>query len=55
MIPAFTFKFPTAIEFGVGKSKEIIDAVQAEKADKVLLVTDKQIRSLGLIDPIYDS
>lgn len=54
MIPGFTFKFPTTIEFGVGKSKEIMKAITAEGVGNVMLVTDKQIRAIGLFDPIYN-
>ncbi|MGN0642867.1 MAG: iron-containing alcohol dehydrogenase [Huintestinicola sp.] len=52
MIPAFTFEFPTVIEFGVGKALEIMKAIEREKADNVLVVTDKVLQSIGLIDPI---
>ncbi|MCD8078178.1 MAG: iron-containing alcohol dehydrogenase [Lachnospiraceae bacterium] len=52
MIPAFTFEFPTIIEFGVGKSLEIMTALEREKASKVLLVTDKVLQSIGIVDPI---
>lgn len=54
MIPGFTFKFPTTIEFGAGKSKEIMKAVSEQGADKVMVVTDKQLNSIGLVDPIYE-
>ena len=52
MIPAFTFEFPTIIEFGVGKVSEIMKAVEREKADKVVLVTDPVLASIGMLDPI---
>ena len=52
MIPAFTFEFPTIIEFGVGKASEIMKAVEREKADKVVLVTDPVLASIGMLDPI---
>lgn len=52
MINDFSFEFPTILEFGVGKSNEIISAINREKADTVLLVTDKVLLSIGLINPI---
>jgi alcohol dehydrogenase class IV len=54
MIPNFTFQFPTVIEFGVGKSKEIMKAVESKNARKVLVVSDKQLIALGLVQPIID-
>lgn len=54
MIPCFTFDFPTTIEFGVGKSKDIIDAVKKEMVTNVMVVSDKQLMSIGLADPILN-
>lgn len=54
MIPSFTFEFPTTIEFGVGKSKEIMKAITAEGVNNVMVVTDKQLNSIGLVDQIYE-
>jgi len=53
MIPSFTFKFPTVIEFGVGKSAEIINAIQEQNAKNAMVVTDQQLNALGLLNPIY--
>lgn len=52
MIQNFTFEFPTIIEFGVGKSKEIMTAINAKNAKKAMIVSDKQIVSLGIVKPI---
>ncbi len=54
MIPVFTFEFPTIIEFGVGKVKEIMTALEKEKADNVMLVTDEVLLSIGMADPIKE-
>ncbi|MDR3254307.1 MAG: iron-containing alcohol dehydrogenase [Synergistaceae bacterium] len=54
MIPNFTFNFPTVIEFGVGKSKEIMSAVNAKNVKKVIVVSDKQLVGLGIVQPTLD-
>ena len=54
MITNFTFEFPTTIEFGVGVSKEIMKAIKKEKVSNVMVVTDKQLNSIGLVDDIYN-
>lgn len=53
MITNFTFEFPTTIEFGVGVSKEIMKAIKKEKVNNVIVVTDKQLNSIGLVEDIY--
>ena len=51
MIRSFVFEFPTIIEFGEGKSQEIMHAIKRERAQKVLVVTDRVLMALGIVDP----
>ena len=54
MIVDFEYFHPTKINFGVGKIKDIMNAINELKAKKVMIVTDKQLDSLGLVNPIYE-
>jgi alcohol dehydrogenase class IV len=48
----FTFHTPPAIVAGIGASREIAGHVRPILGDRILLVTDKGLRRLGLVDPI---
>lgn len=54
MIPTFEFALPTTIEFGVGVTKDIVNALEQEQAKTVMVVADKNLCDLGMIDPIVD-
>ena len=54
MIPEFSFEFPTVIEFGNGVSKNIMNAVNKEGAKKVLIVTDPNLREIGMTKAIEE-
>ena len=51
MSPA-TFSFPNKIIFGVGTINTLAEQLSAFSPDKVLLVTDKGIRHVGLADEV---
>ncbi|WP_150287124.1 iron-containing alcohol dehydrogenase [Rhabdaerophilum calidifontis] len=48
----FTFHTPPAIVAGIGATREIAGHVRPILGDRILLVTDKGLRRLGLVDPI---
>ncbi len=54
MIPTFEFALPTTIVFGVGVTKDIVNALEQEQAKTVMVVADKNLCDLGMIDPIVD-
>ena len=54
MIPTFEFVLPTTIEFGVGVTSNIIHALDQERAKTVMVVSDKTLCDLGMIDPIVN-
>lgn len=52
MITPFTYLHGTQIEFGAGKINELMKAIRAEHATRAMIVTDKSLRELGMIDKI---
>lgn len=54
MVKSFTYFHNTKIEFGNGKTKEIMNAIKEIGAKTVLVVTDKQINQIGLVNHIYE-
>ncbi|GAA0742562.1 iron-containing alcohol dehydrogenase [Clostridium oceanicum] len=54
-ISQFSFLLSTKIEFGVGKSKNICKYIKELNGKKVMIVTDKVLLKLGIVDPIISS
>ena len=51
----FEFKVPQTIKFGVGSLKEIPGIVKSEmKTDKVFLVSDRGLESIGVVKKVVD-
>ena len=51
MLPVFKFMMPPAIYFGNDSSKKIADVVSSFGASKILIVTDKVMRNIGVLEP----
>lgn len=54
MIEPFTFDFQTTIEFGCGKSKEIVKKIRELTVERIMVVTDAQLMQLGILDSILN-
>jgi len=52
LIDSFIFELPTRIEYGIGASGKLVDAIKQLNAEKVLVITDKGIESSGLLSGI---
>ena len=52
MLPVFKFMMPSAIYFGNDSSKKIADVVSSFGVSKILIVTGKVIRNIGILEPI---
>lgn len=48
----FIFRMPRRIEVGFKKSREVVKIVQEKELKKILIVVDKKLKEIGLIDPI---
>lgn len=51
---AFNFKIPQNIEFGVGSLQKLPELIQELKSEKVLLVSDRGLESVGVVKTIQD-
>ena len=51
MLPVFKFMMPSAIYFGNDSSKKIADVVSSFGVSKILIVTDKVMRNIGVLEP----
>jgi len=51
MLPVFKFMMPSAIYFGNDSSKKITDVVSSFSVSKILIVTGKIVRNIGVLEP----
>jgi alcohol dehydrogenase class IV len=51
MLPVFKFMMPSAIYFGNDSSKKIADVVSSFGVSKILIVTGKIVRNIGVLEP----
>ena len=52
MLPVFKFMMPPAIYFGNDSSRKIADVVSSFGVSKILIVTDKVMRNIGMLEPV---
>ncbi|MCL2565590.1 MAG: iron-containing alcohol dehydrogenase [Defluviitaleaceae bacterium] len=50
--PVFSFELPTRIVFGAGSSKNLFEEMNALKASRPLIVTDKGVKAAGIVDKV---
>lgn len=48
----FNFKIPQNIEFGVGSLKKLPDILKENNSDKVLLISDRGLESIGVVSKV---
>jgi alcohol dehydrogenase class IV len=52
MLPVFKFMMPSAIYFGNDSSRKIADVVSSFGVSKILIVTGKVVRKIGMLEPV---